>query len=258
MNQEEFNYEQSWALKEAPVDIKESARIRETLALIPADARNVLDAGCGDGRVLAQLAARYNVYGVDVSYNALARETNRRRTVGVLSDLPFRDGCFDLVLVSEVIEHIPLEVLQRVLSEVSRVSRKYILITVPYRESLEEANVRCTCGFVFHKWGHLQAFDERKVASLYSGIPLRKLAYIGEPKRADPRLFKKLRQDLGGRYAPGDPDTLCPKCGGSRFTVGRRNIPSMLFGAAGLLAGRLMPQRRATWIGALFEKPVSA
>ncbi len=106
----EFNYEQSWALKVASVDAKESQRIRQTLELIPDEVRSVLDAGCGDGRVTMALARGHDVVGVDVSCNALNREARRSRVASVLTALPFRDESFDLVLVSEVIEHIPADV----------------------------------------------------------------------------------------------------------------------------------------------------
>lgn len=74
------------------------------------------------------------MFGVDVSYSALGRAPNRRRVAGDLSHLPFRDESFDFVLVSEVVEHIPVDALPKVVVELRRVSCKYILITVPYRE----------------------------------------------------------------------------------------------------------------------------
>lgn len=42
-------------------------------------------------------------------------------------DLPFSDACFDLVFTSGVLVHVPLESLPLVMSEIYRVSRRYIL-----------------------------------------------------------------------------------------------------------------------------------
>ena len=254
MTNTQFNYEGSWALKVAPLDLKEEERIRQTLALIPPGVETILDAGCGDGRVLAQLAGRYRMFGVDVSYSALGRAPNRCRVAGDLSHLPFRDESFDLVLVSEVVEHIPVDALPKVVVELRRVSRKYILITVPYRETLEDAFVRCSCGFVFHKWGHIQSFDEQKLKSLLSDMVLVKVAYVGARKPADPSILKRMRQSWGGRYALPDVDTICPRCGGRSIESGKRNLLSRVFGGAGIIAGRILPPRKATWIGGLFEK----
>ena len=84
------------------------ALVREQL---PATA--YLDAGCGDGRYLAALAAELpeRVAGVDISERIL--ETARRQAPpgaelrqANLEALPFPDGAFDLVLSTQVIEHV--------------------------------------------------------------------------------------------------------------------------------------------------------
>jgi ubiquinone/menaquinone biosynthesis C-methylase UbiE len=71
-----------------------------------------LDAGCGDGRYLAALDAELpeRVAGVDISERIL--DTARARVPRAdfrqanLESLPFADGEFDLVLSSQVIEHV--------------------------------------------------------------------------------------------------------------------------------------------------------
>jgi ubiquinone/menaquinone biosynthesis C-methylase UbiE len=83
-----------------------SALVREHL---PCEA--FLDAGCGDGRYLAALADELpeRRAGFDLSERILA--TARRRVSadfrqGNLEAIPFADGAFDLVLCSQVIEHV--------------------------------------------------------------------------------------------------------------------------------------------------------
>ena len=71
-----------------------------------------LDAGCGDGRFLGALADELpeDVVGVDISQRIL--ETARVRIPRAqlrqanLESMPFEDGRFDLVLSSQVIEHV--------------------------------------------------------------------------------------------------------------------------------------------------------
>jgi SAM-dependent methyltransferase len=83
------------------------ALVREQL---PCEA--FLDAGCGDGRYLAALDAELpaRVAGVDISERIL--DTARARVPRAdlrqanLESLPFPDGEFDLVLSSQVIEHV--------------------------------------------------------------------------------------------------------------------------------------------------------
>jgi SAM-dependent methyltransferase len=88
-------------------------------------ADRVLDLGCGDGRLSAELDAR-ELTAADVS--PLALERARRRLPGTRivelepdAPLPFDDGAFDLVLCAETIEHV--RDVQLLLSEVRRVLR---------------------------------------------------------------------------------------------------------------------------------------
>ena len=88
-------------------------------------ADRVLDLGCGDGRLSAELDAA-ELTAADVSPTALERARRRlpgARVVELEPDapLPFDDGAFDLVLCSETIEHV--RDVQLLLSEVRRVLR---------------------------------------------------------------------------------------------------------------------------------------
>ena len=85
----------------------------------------VLDLGCGDGRLTAELDAA-ELTAADVSTVALERAARRlpaARMVELEPDapLPFDDGPFDLVLCAETIEHV--RDVQALLSEVRRVLR---------------------------------------------------------------------------------------------------------------------------------------
>ena len=72
-------------------------------------APRVLDAGCGTGRNLAEFGALGTAHGVDPSAEAI--EFCRRRGLdGVreagLEALPFDDAAFDLILATDVLEHV--------------------------------------------------------------------------------------------------------------------------------------------------------
>lgn len=101
------------------------------------EAGSLLDAGCGEGFVVDHLH-RHNpelkITGIDVSEAAVeyARanfgESGRFRT-GSVYKLPFSDKSFDVVLCSEVLEH--LDDPTAALLELKRVARTHVLITVP-------------------------------------------------------------------------------------------------------------------------------
>lgn len=74
----------------------------------------VLDVGCGEGNLIAKLPL-CRAFGVDVEPQILKRG-------GVAAQgeaLPYRDGTFDVVFCSEVIEHVPDP--DRLVAEIRRV-----------------------------------------------------------------------------------------------------------------------------------------
>jgi 2-polyprenyl-3-methyl-5-hydroxy-6-metoxy-1,4-benzoquinol methylase len=94
----------------------EAARVRAVLALArigPADA--VLEVGCESGRLLARVPAARRVAGADISRRALEDAARRFAAAGravelfqvdALRGLPFARGEFDVVLCSEMLEHV--------------------------------------------------------------------------------------------------------------------------------------------------------
>lgn len=73
----------------------------------PAGGR-ILDIGCGSSRIVQTLPG---VVGTDLAMRKLRwlRAPGRHLFQGDMNRLPFRDGVFDTVICSEVIEHIPKE-----------------------------------------------------------------------------------------------------------------------------------------------------
>ena|SRR5947209_1439904 len=114
--------------------------------VLPPDAR-VLDAGCGSGRTLQELADYGTVSGIELSEEAaeLARARGIGEVrVGRLEELPWDDDTFDLITCLDVIEHTPDDVVA--LAELRRVCRPggWLLVTVPAYQALwslhDEAN----------------------------------------------------------------------------------------------------------------------
>lgn len=91
---------------------------------------------------------------------------------GRLEGVPFRAGSFDKVVVSEVLEHLPIEIMRLALTEIRRVlvPGGEIIGTVPCKENLGDGMVICPhCGEIFHKVGHHQSFDSRTMARELEG-----------------------------------------------------------------------------------------
>jgi SAM-dependent methyltransferase len=105
---------------------------------LPPDAR-LLDAGCGSGRTLDELAAYGRASGIDISPDAVTVARQRGHDdvqVAAIEDMPFDDDTFDVVTCLDVVEHTPDD--RATLAELLRVTRPggLLLVTVPAYQSL--------------------------------------------------------------------------------------------------------------------------
>jgi 2-polyprenyl-3-methyl-5-hydroxy-6-metoxy-1,4-benzoquinol methylase len=102
----------------------------------PLNIDSILDVGCGEGFTLARLQKEKigKVYeGIEADDVAieLGKKLYPKLTIkkGDIYKLPYKANSFDLVVCTEVLEH--LENPRKAYRELLRVSRKYVLLSVP-------------------------------------------------------------------------------------------------------------------------------
>jgi SAM-dependent methyltransferase len=185
-------------------------------ALISPDVEAILDVGCGDGKITNDLCPGRRVVGCDRSVEALSRVT-RAKVLASSDKLPFRDRSFDLVLCSEVLEHLPEPVLLATLQELERIAHAYILISVPYRQTLTSRTTRCgECGAKYNLDGHLRSFPgPGPIARRLTQFGLDFAGYCGPRDERLPAWLPPLRHVLLGDW-PTSEVGLCPRCGSKR------------------------------------------
>jgi 2-polyprenyl-3-methyl-5-hydroxy-6-metoxy-1,4-benzoquinol methylase len=164
-----------WAL-----DYKDIYRLkRATKNLI---GRSVLDAGCGKADFLKLIEGRYQIGGIEVNEEradycnqVLGQDAVK---VGNLNEkLDCGDSSFDTVVCLEVIEH--LEDPASALKEMIRVSRRRVIITVPFNEKIRY--VLCMhCGKRTSASDHLHSFNEENIVGIVpDNARLAKVELIG-------------------------------------------------------------------------------
>ncbi len=96
----------------------------------------ILDAGCGEGFILSEFKKRSignYLEGIDFSEDALdiGKKMFPSLTLrqGNIHNLPYADNSFDLVICTEVMEHLGEP--EKVINEIKRVSKRYCLFSVP-------------------------------------------------------------------------------------------------------------------------------
>ena len=81
------------------------AFLTDALALPPRKLR-ILDIGSGNGEIAAYFSEHNYCVGVDVSDQFHASVSHIPHCLGRSESLPFRSGCFDIVISHHVIEHV--------------------------------------------------------------------------------------------------------------------------------------------------------
>jgi SAM-dependent methyltransferase len=159
-------------------DIFLGARTRQRfLSRLAQPSECVLNIGLGEG-YLEELLVRKGctVSLLDPDSKSVAAVQSRlslgdRAKVGSIESLPFASNSFDVVFVSEVVEHLSPALLRGGLIEIRRVLKPggRLVGTTPADENLRDNECKCpSCGLTFHKWGHLQSFSAEGLKAILS------------------------------------------------------------------------------------------
>jgi 2-polyprenyl-6-hydroxyphenyl methylase/3-demethylubiquinone-9 3-methyltransferase len=173
--------------------------------------KKVLDAGCGTGFFSAQAARRgASVTGLDVGV-ALLREARRKGITAVVAGdaarMPIPDGCFDVVVSSECIEHTPSP--RDTLRELIRVIRPggWLAITCPnaiWRWSCTVANtlhLRPYKGLEnWPGWGQLRSWAGEGGMEVRQHFGLHLFPFVIRSSHSALRLLDRMGHRLGRVY----------------------------------------------------------
>jgi len=120
---------------------------KEILSTLPKNLK-ILEVGSNVGYQLASLQ-RFgfsNLYGIEIQRECVDEAKKLWKGIDIIKasgfDIPFRDNFFDLVFTNNVLIHISPNDIQIVLSEMNRVSSKYIYGFEYYSEKYESVEYR--------------------------------------------------------------------------------------------------------------------
>jgi 2-polyprenyl-3-methyl-5-hydroxy-6-metoxy-1,4-benzoquinol methylase len=173
--------------------------VEEEITRVPIrSSARVLDAGCGSGRLLDELAEYGAVSGLDMNPDSVSiaqRRGHEDVRVGVVEELPWEDETFDLVTCLDVVEHtaddrVSMRELRRVVRPEGR-----LLITVPAYQGLWSSHD------VFNR--HYRRYDRRMMRAVAADVGLRieRMTYFNSlllPPAAAVRLAQRFRYRRNG------------------------------------------------------------
>ncbi|MDD4031584.1 MAG: class I SAM-dependent methyltransferase [Bacteroidales bacterium] len=235
----------------------EIQRVDSIMRMLPAQAQQVLEAGCRDGYITLKLAEKYPaVTALDLSLPAI----HHPRVVcvqGDITSLAFADKSFDLVICTEVLEHIPPNMLETACAELLRVTSRYLLIGVPYRQDLRVHATRCVhCKSINPTTGHVNTFDRERLMSLFGNRQFIKTEYPGRGVYKTNRLSYAVYERFGFPYGTYQQEEPCIHCG-KRLVKPLLSLPARLvcLFAKGLetIQNKTGPSKSPVWIHVLWD-----
>ena len=152
------------------------------------DGERLLDLGCGEGRhaINAYIAGNIDVFAVDLSFSDLAiaqerqqpfAQKNRAKSFHLQCadalKLPFPDHCFDKIICSEVLEHLPdyqgaLKEIRRILTPGGKIA-----ISVP-RAWPERICWALSSAYHQVEGGHLRIFNSQSLNNEVENLGLKR------------------------------------------------------------------------------------
>jgi SAM-dependent methyltransferase len=254
-----YDQEGLWKAERYLADTTELLRLNTTIDTIPSDVESLLDVGAGNGaflRLLEERRSSLSCAGIERSQIAINSSVCTIKIVrGSIDSLPFDNRCFDVVSALEVIEHLPFSVYETSLQEIARVSRKYILISVPYREQLRL--VICPyCSSGFHPYNHLRRFDEKRLESLFVSHEAISLRMVKARKPLSLPSPLHLFRRLSGRVSSLPPLAVCPVCSYSEIAASKGKHDRVSNGRKALdkIKSLIPAINQVIWIIALYRR----
>lgn len=159
--------------------------------------RTALDVGCGNGASSVHAPAGLAVTGCDASGFLLAAHPGPRRVRALAPPLPFPDRAFDLVYCWELLHHAPEP--RRILAEMARVTRRWVVVFEPNRWNPAQAAFACLDRE--HRW--VLRYGRRYL--------------VGEIRAAG--LVPRLHRRVGWLFPNRTPGWLAPVLGALPFVV---------------------------------------
>ena len=98
------NYYEQPEIRNEDVGLEE--RVTITLKMVPKEIYSYLDIGCRDGTILNKLGSDLFKVAVDISYNILTSLKTKNKILSRSDALPFRSNYCDLIVCTEVLEHL--------------------------------------------------------------------------------------------------------------------------------------------------------
>lgn len=98
--------------------------------------KSILEIGAGNNFLKNSLKDNYDIKVLDIDPEL------KPDLIGSVDNIPIKNQSFDVICCFQVLEHLPFDKFERALSELRRVSKKYVLISLPYSKLECKINIK--------------------------------------------------------------------------------------------------------------------
>ena len=124
-------------------------QINEITSILPPHLaqQSILEVGVGSGilKTICKHLLPYNYESLDVD------EELKPDHIGSILKMPFADQQYDIVVCFQVLEHMPYESFTKALSELFRVAKKSVIISLPNANRVLSLHIQKICPYKFIK-----------------------------------------------------------------------------------------------------------
>lgn len=237
----------------------ENDRIQQILNLIPGNQNTILEVGARHG-YLSHFFTKYakHVVALDLVKPEIVHKYITP-VQGDVTNLEFANSQFDTVICTEVLEHISPQKLAQACDELTRVTKKFLIIGVPYNQDTRCGRTTCRhCGHKNPPWGHVNVFDEKRLTLLFSSLRPLKIEFTAANCERTNSLSTLLLDFAGNPWGTYSQDEPCVNCGQTLLPPNERNFTQKVATRIGFYLNslqRFCSSPKPTWIHILFEKP---
>ena len=146
-----------------------------------ANAKSIVDYGCGNGDLISELLKQTNakISGVEFSTASIDRVNKKFSNDGNFGQV-FKAGAkfeennrVDLVISCEVIEHLSDDMLVDYVEDIKQLLKigGRLIVTTPNSENLDENILFCpNCEHTFHRWQHMRSWSRESLSMFLQDV----------------------------------------------------------------------------------------
>jgi len=171
--------------------------------------KNILDFGCGSGSIISSILSKIdpkiqNVFGYEQDQqqvNDLKKEFKAVKNVTFFNDCDKQKNKFDLILCTEVIEHLYDKELNKLIEIFKRIKTPdgYIIFSTPNKEDLRKSLIYNPIDqSLFHRWQHVRSWDRIKLKDFlknkgFSEFHFQETTFVKQNDSFIRKIYRKLK-----------------------------------------------------------------